>query len=110
VNNFIKRPNRKNLSAKDFPLLSTKANISEITLTGRYPEKGRAMNLKSEMIVYVLKGTVTFIKDGTKKKLTKGSVLLVPPKQPYFWVPNPRVTFLVFSTPAWTLKQHKNVE
>ena len=100
---------KKAFSAIDFPLESKKSNISEITLTGRYPEKGSALNTKSEMVVYVLKGTVVFNQGNMQTTLTRGSVVLVKAKQKYFWEPKKKATVLVISTPLWTATQQRIV-
>ncbi len=49
---------KNGVRAKDFPIDSTRSNISKIELTTRYPETGYALNTKSEMVVYVLEGKV----------------------------------------------------
>jgi len=97
------------VSVINLPLKTIRSNISEIALTSRYPEKGSALNTKSEMTVYILKGKVTLHQKSKKRTLTKGSIVLVKAKQPYFWLPNPKVTLLIVSSPPWTVKQSRNV-
>ncbi len=94
----------------DFPLKTKNSNISEIRLTGRYPEKGCALNKVSEMVVYVLKGKVALTIDKKNSTLEKGSVVLVKKNQKYFWIPKSSVTLLIFSTPPWMVEQQKIVE
>ena len=99
---------KPNFFAVDFPLQTRRANLAEITLKGRYPEKGFALNTRSEMIVYVVKGRVSFTQ-GKKKVLKKGYAVLVKTNQKYFWKPDGKVTIAVFSSPPWNPEQHKLV-
>ena len=96
-------------TVKDFPLDSTKSNISEIKLTSRYPEEGHVLNTVSEMTVYILDGSVSFNTENESIILNKGSVLLVKINQPYFWQPLDEVTLLIFSAPAWTPEQQRHL-
>jgi len=99
--------NKKVFSAIDFSLDTTMANVSEITLTARYPETGQVVNLKSEMLVYILRGEVKLTQNKINKRLSKGSMVLIKTKEPYYCVPAKSVTLLIFSTPAWTIEQQK---
>lgn len=95
--------------AIDFPLGSKSANLAEITLTKRYPQTGFALNKKSEMQVYILKGKVAF-NNGKQTILRKGKAVRVKSNTQYFWQPLEHVTMLVYCTPPWTPKQHRHIK
>jgi mannose-6-phosphate isomerase-like protein (cupin superfamily) len=96
-------------SAIDIQLPATHANVAEISLTGRYPETGFALNRESEMIVRVLEGSTTFSCEGEEVELSAGATVLVQTHKKYCWIPNSSVRLLVFSTPAWTSEQHDTI-
>jgi mannose-6-phosphate isomerase-like protein (cupin superfamily) len=91
----------------DFPLNTDASNVSEITLTARYPEKGYALNTISEMVVYILDGQTQLVRHDTTENLCKGDVVLISTHEKYVWNPEKEVTLLIFSTPPWTSSQQK---
>ena len=91
----------------DFPIDSASANISKITLTGRYPHRGYALNTSAEMIVYIMEGKITLHQDREISSFNEGSVILVKRATKYFWQPEGSVTLLIFSTPPWTAEQQQ---
>ncbi len=101
---------KKNISSKDFPLNTKKSNISEIILTGRYPEKGSVLNTKSEMVVYILKGKITLNLKTVKINLKSGSVVLIKINEEYYWESKEKTTLLIFSTPPWTSQQQRRID
>jgi hypothetical protein len=98
---------KKDFSAKDFPLDTKLSNVSEITLSTRYPESGYALNTVSEMVVYILKGEIALTQNVQERIYSKGEVALVKANAKYFWVPQKSATLLIFSTPPWTPEQQK---
>ena len=100
---------RLGFSAVDIELPSSSANVAEVCLTARYPEKGWALNERSEMIVRILDGETVFANMEEAIELSAGATLLVEPNQQYYWKPKGFVRLLVFSTPPWTAEQHRNV-
>ncbi len=100
---------KEGFSAVDIELPTEAANAAEISLTGRYPESGFALNKKSEMIVRILEGSATFQCEGEEVRLPEGSTVLVQTDRPYCWIPQDYVKLYVISTPPWTPDQHENV-
>ena len=100
---------REGFSAIDISLPTEAMNVAEITLTGRYPETGFALNRESEMIVRILKGSVTFCCEGEEVELPEGSTVLVQTGKKYYWLPTEAVTLYVVSSPPWTPAQHQSI-
>lgn len=100
------------ITVKDFPTNSSNSNISEITLSTRYPEEGSALNTVSEMTVYIKSGSITLTAAGVKQKFVAGSVALVPINTEYYWELEEGypATILIFSTPPWTKEQQKIIK
>lgn len=100
---------REGFSAHDVYLPAHNGNLAEIRLTSRYPESGFARNTKSEMIVRVLEGSVTFVCEGERVELPTGSTVLVERYRTYHWEPTDSALLLVFSSPAWSKEQHEHI-
>lgn len=100
---------RKGFSAIDISLPTEAMNVAEIILTGRYPETGFALNRESEMIVRILKGSVTFRCEGEEVELPEGSTVLVQTGRKYCWIPQESVTLYAVSSPPWTPEQHQSI-
>ncbi len=100
---------RKGFSAIDISLPTTAANVAEISLTGRYPEAGFALNKQSEMIVRILEGSTVFQCEDEEVFLPTGSTILVETNKAYCWIPEEFVKLYVVSTPPWTPEQHQNI-
>lgn len=95
------------MTVTDFPIDSSKSNISKIVLKDRYPESGCAINTESEMIVYILEGSVGLSQDATGTLYEAGDVVLIKQNSAYFWQPYDKVSLLIVSTPPWTHEQQK---
>lgn len=93
----------------DFPIDSSKSNISKIVLDDRYPESGYALNTESEMIVYIIDGSTELTQGSTTALHTQNDIVLVKSNVAYFWQPKGEVILLIVSTPPWTPEQQKIV-
>ncbi len=97
--------NSKTCVAIEYPLHDKDINGTIIELSGRYPEKGLAVNLECKELAYVVKGEGILVVKGKKYSLEEGDVVLIEPNEKYFWQGN-MMLFMV-CTPAWSPKQHK---
>ncbi len=96
------------MNVKEFELGSVHANLAEIKLSGRYPEKGMVANTNSEMTVYIIKGSVVFLTETGHETFNEGAALVVPIGKKYAWQPIPDATILIFSCPPWTPEQQES--
>lgn len=94
--------------AIEYPLGDKDINGAVIELKGRYPDKGRVVNLKCKELVYVLEGSVLLEVEGRKVKLEKGDEVLIMPKEKYHWEGNCKI--FTACAPAWFPEQHKMVK
>jgi len=94
-------------TATEYPLGDKDINGAVIELKGRYPDKGRVVNLKCKELAYVVKGSGRVVVEGEEVELNKGDVVLIEPGEKYYWEGN--MTMLVPCTPAWYPEQHKEV-
>ncbi len=77
-------------------------------ISGRYPDKGRVVNLECKEMAYIIKGKGELEVEGKTIELTEGYLVLIDKGEKYFWSGN----FKIFDvcTPAWSHEQHKKVE
>jgi mannose-6-phosphate isomerase-like protein (cupin superfamily) len=94
--------------ATEYPMGDKDINGAVIELSGRYPEKGRVVNLECKELAYILEGSGKLVIEGEEIQFTEGDLFLLEPKERYYWEGN----FKMFTPciPAWWPEQHKEVE
>jgi len=95
-------------TAIEYPMDDKDINGAVIGLNGRYPDKGRTMNEKCKEMAYVINGSGRVVVEGKEIQLSEGDLILIEPGEKFFWEGN--MTLFMPCTPAWSLKQHKQVE
>jgi len=95
-------------TAIEYPMEDKDINGAVIELSGRYPDKGRAMNEKCKEMAYVIKGSVKLTVEGVEAQLNEGDLVLINPGEKFFW--EGKTTLFVPCTPAWSSDQHKQTE
>lgn len=93
--------------ATEYPLGDKDINGALIELKGRYPDKGRVVNLKCKEMAYIIKGSGKLVVERKEIKLRTGDLILIAPGEKYFW--EGKMIMFVPCTPAWYLGQHKEV-
>jgi mannose-6-phosphate isomerase-like protein (cupin superfamily) len=99
--------NGKASSVYEYVMEEKEINGAVVKLDGRYPESGVVMNLQCKELVYILKGTAQVVVDGKEISLSEGDMVLIAPNERYFW--QGRMTFLITSTPAWSVDQYRHI-
>ncbi|OHA67130.1 MAG: hypothetical protein A3C82_02555 [Candidatus Wildermuthbacteria bacterium RIFCSPHIGHO2_02_FULL_47_12] len=100
--------NSESCIAIEYPIGDKDVNGAIIKLTGRYPDKGRVVNLKCKELAYVIEGSGRITIEGQDSNLKEGDVVLIEPGEKYFW--DWVLTIFVSCTPDWYPEQHKEVE
>ncbi|PIS14017.1 hypothetical protein COT65_01115 [Candidatus Shapirobacteria bacterium CG09_land_8_20_14_0_10_47_13] len=95
-------------AAFEYPLGDRDINGAVIELTGRYPDKGRVVNLRCKELAYIVQGSGKLVVEGKEVELKQGDLVLVEPGERYFW--DGKMTMFVPCAPAWTPEQHREVE
>lgn len=81
-------------------------DLAEITITGRYPERGWARNLESHEMMRVLSGSGRLLySDGHEAGFTAGDVLHVPPMTWFAW--DGDATILMATSPVFDPDKYK---
>jgi len=95
-------------TAIEYPLGEKDINGAVIELKGRYPDKGRVVNLKCKELSYIVEGCGKVVVEGKEVQFNKGDLILIEPGEKYFW--EGTLTMFVPCVPAWYPEQHKEVE
>jgi mannose-6-phosphate isomerase class I len=82
-------------------------NVAGIELSGRYPEKGYALNTISKELVYVTKGNGKLITASQNVTLKTGDVALIEPNEKYYF--DGMLKLVISSSPAWRPEQYQNI-
>jgi len=94
--------------AIEYPMGDKDINGAVVKLNGRYPDKGRVMNLKCKEMAYIIKGSGRVVVEGKETRLQGEDLVLIEPGERYFWDGN--MTMFVPCVPAWYPEQHKEVK
>lgn len=99
------------VEVREFNFSDTIINDAEITLTGRYPLEGYAVNDISTALITVEsgQGEITINEQGTQS-LKAGDRLLIKPGEPYFLRAMGSLVIRYIATPAWKPEQSRFVE
>jgi mannose-6-phosphate isomerase-like protein (cupin superfamily) len=100
--------NSENCTAIEYPMGDKDINGAVIKLDGRYPEKGRVVNMECKELAYILEGFGKIVIEGKEIQFKQGDLLLLEPKEKYFWEGNCKM--FVPCVPAWWPEQHMEVE
>jgi len=95
-------------TATEYPFEDKDINGAVIELEGRYPDKGRVVNLKCKELAYVIKGSGKVWIEGKEVVLNEGDMVFIEPGEKYYW--EGKMTVFVPCTPAWYPEQHEEVE
>lgn len=83
-------------------------DIALITINGRYPQTGHALNENAKEAAYVISGTGKIGRDGHEQELRPGDAIFVDKNEPYYWVGDDLV-ILTPSAPAFEPEHHRHV-
>ena len=79
-----------------------------VKLSGRYPDKGAAVNEICRELGYVIEGRGLVVINGNDFLLSEGDVVCIDPGEKFYWDGN--MTLFLPCTPAWYPEQHKFIE
>ena len=100
--------NSEACTAIEYPMEDKDINGAVIEITGRYPAKGRTVNLKCKEMAYIIKGAGRVVIEGKEVKFEEGDLILINPGEKFFW--DGVAQIFMPCTPAWHPEQYKEVE
>lgn len=94
--------------AFEYPLDDKDINAAVIQITGRYPEKGNAVNELCKELAYIMKGSGRLVVEDKEYNLEEKDSILINAGERFFWEGDMEI--FMPCTPAWYPEQHKEVE
>ncbi|MDR0957287.1 MAG: cupin domain-containing protein [Candidatus Nomurabacteria bacterium] len=84
-------------------------NMAVVTVNGRHPKQNYTMNTECKEILYFINGRAQlFMKNADPQELAAGDIVLIEPNESYYWQGD--FTAVTSCSPAWTIKQVKEVK
>lgn len=92
-----------------FPFGDKGVDIAVVTVNGRYPEEGYALNEISKEIAYVLKGNGKLVmRNAAPQDVQVGDAAMILPGEEYYWEGD-NLEMIMPCSPAFDPNQHKHV-
>jgi mannose-6-phosphate isomerase-like protein (cupin superfamily) len=107
-NQTEKFKNGDNCTAIEYPMEDKDINGAIVELTGRYPTKGRVVNLDCKELAYIIKGLGKVVVEDKEINFEEGDLVLIEAGEKYFWDGN--LTVFISCVPAWNPEQYRGVE
>ena len=79
-----------------------------VKLSGRYPQKGFAINTVSKEMAYVIAGSGKVTVEGKEYDISEGDAMLINPNEKFYW--QGTMELFIPCTPAWRVEQYKVIE
>lgn len=106
-NQTIRFKNSDVCTALEYPLGDPDVNGAVIELNGRYPDKGRVVNLECKEIAFIIKGSGKLAVENKEVLLHEGDLAFIEPKERYYL--DGIMTLFISCAPAWKPEQHKEI-
>lgn len=104
----IKINNSKHCLVSEYSLGDKDINGALVELSGRYPDKDRAVNSACKELAYIISGSGKAVIDSQEFYLGAGDLVLIEPGEKFFW--QGKMAMFISCTPAWHYNQYKEVE
>lgn len=95
-------------TAFEYPMEDRDINGAVIELSGRYPDKGWAVNEICKEMGYVVSGSGRVVVENGEHSVSEGDLALINPGEKFYWQGNMKI--FMPCTPAWTPQQYKIIE
>lgn len=102
----------KSVNVTEFNFSDDKSiNDAYISIGGRYPQSGHAVNNVSTALVSIESGSGSIEIDGNKVRvLDVGDRLLIKPGEAYAFIASEKLVIRYIAAPAWTSEQSRIVK
>ncbi len=105
--NFVNGPTCKGYG---FPFGDKAIDIAVVTVNGRYPEEGWALNEVCKEVAYILSGSGTLtVANEESRELWLGDAVMIQPGERYYWK-GENLEMIMPCSPAFDPSQHKYIK
>ena len=101
--------NYKDCIVWEYVFPSKGLSFATALISGRYPARKRAINLKCEEIYFVISGSGEVHSEKGDFKISEGDLYFFEKGEPY-WVEGGSLRLALINAPRWTPEQHKIVD
>ncbi len=95
-------------TAYEYPMEDRDINGAVISLSGRYPDKGWAINEICKEMGYIVSGSGKLVVEDKEYELSAGDLVLINPGEKFYWQGNMEI--FMPCAPAWNPQQYKIIE
>jgi mannose-6-phosphate isomerase-like protein (cupin superfamily) len=100
----VKYQNAATCTAHEYETDTPDINLARVEVSGRYPEKGTAVNTEVTELVYVAAGSGVVSCNGVPTQLSEGDVVSIAPGEHVYW--EGALTLVIACSPAWHPDQY----
>ena len=104
----LRHENSSACVAYEYQLPTSELDSAVIELSGRYPEKGWALNTSCTSLIYVIKGAGWVISEEARTKVSEGHQVLIEKGEKYALHGDMKLLFS--AAPAWSPDQARKVD
>ena len=90
---------------QEYRMADKDINGAVVSIHGRYPSDGCALNLVCKEMAYIISGSGREVVEGKDYSLSQGDVVLLLPGETFFWEGDMKI--FMPCTPAWTPDQYR---
>lgn len=104
----IKKETSPSCVVMEYPMQNRGMSIGVAEMSGRYPDRGWALNQKCIEMGYVIRGSGKLVTETESVDLSEGDVVLIPRGQKYYW--DGAMSVVLPTTPPWSPDQHAHIQ
>jgi mannose-6-phosphate isomerase-like protein (cupin superfamily) len=101
--------NTKDCTVYEYELPCELFSFALAEINGRYPDKGKVVNLDCEEIYYVTSGSGVVHSESGDFNIEQGDLYFFKKGEKY-WVEGEKLVLILTNAPKWTSLQHKNID
>jgi mannose-6-phosphate isomerase-like protein (cupin superfamily) len=90
----------------EYEIPTEHVSIATAYINGRFPVNGKALNLRSEQIYYVVSGTGSIHTEKGVTSINEADVFYFEKGEPY-WMEGKQLKIAIINSPAWSPQQYE---
>ena len=107
--NTITVKNSDSCTVIEYPFYNENLGFAVAKINGRYPEKGKSLNTKVDLLYYITAGKTVLHTIEGNFELETGDAFLIY-KEQWYWLEAKNVEIIMPSNPEWLPEQYKQID